>query len=240
MQDACKTIIKHDRNNCLLGDSQVVYTKSHGKLRSKYVLHSVAPTWSKYVLSLDSGPEEYEKFEPLLESTFVNILKLAHDYTKLKLSSLAFPVSSSSSGGAFDVPLELWAHTLYTQLVEFQLNSSEPENLTLRTICITSLESSTVKVLCDIFSNYFDSYSESSWAMPLSPMSRLLQQVIETKPPPKPKAVPPQQPISKAQESNQAQITILQRSSQNQQHPDVIKNQSWVYIYIYISIYLFC
>jgi O-acetyl-ADP-ribose deacetylase (regulator of RNase III) len=205
MHDACKSIIKHDRNNQLLNDSEVVYTKSFGKLRSKYVLHSVAPTWTKYILSLESGPKQYEKFEPLLEQTFVNIFKIAHDQNKMKLNSIALPVSSSSSGGAFDVPIELWAHTLYTELVDFQLTSDH--EISLKTVCITSIEPNTVKQLCDIFSNYFESYSESSWAMPLSPMNRLLQQAIENKPPP-----PPDTLISPKREEPPKQITILQRN----------------------------
>lgn len=211
MQDACKSIIKTERSNCLLKDAEVVHTKAFGKLRSKYVLHSVAPTWSKYVLSLDSGNSQYERFEPLLEQTFVNILKLAHDSAKMKLTSMAFPVSASSSGGAFDVPLELFAHTLYTQLVEFKLSSTgissddSTSTPSLKTICITSIEPETVKTLCEIFSNYFESYSESSWAMPLSPMSRILQQAIENKP--KPTKTAEQTTTNK----EPTQITILQR-----------------------------
>ena len=224
MHDACKSIIKHDRNNQLLNDSEVVYTKSFGKLKSKYVLHSVAPTWTKYILSLESGPKQYEKFEPLLEQTFVNIFKIAHDQNKMKLNSIAFPVSSSSSGGAFDVPIELWAHTLYTELVDFQL--ANDHEITLKTVCITSIETNTVKQLCDMFSNYFESYSESSWAMPLSPMNRLLQQAIENKPPPpkhtlispKREDPPKREEIPKSEEPLKReeppkQITILQRNS---------------------------
>ena len=181
MQDACKRILKQDRNSSALNDADVVFTKSYGKLKSKYVLHAIAPTWTKYVLN---NNDKFDKFEPLLEQTFTNILKQAND-PKLSLNSIAFPVSNSSSGGAFDVPLDLCAHTLYTQLVDFPL-----VNTKLKTVCITSLELSTVKTLCEIFSTYTECYSTSTWAIPQSPMDRLLQQVLETKPPIPVKTIP--------------------------------------------------
>ena len=96
---------------------------------------------------------------------------------KLQLASLAIPVSASSIGGAFDLPVELCAHLLYTQLID----SSIDTDTTLRTICITSLESETVRTLCDTFINYTDNYSESTWATPLSPMSRLLSECLPVK-----------------------------------------------------------
>ena len=77
-------------------------------------------------------------------------------------------------GGAFDVPLDLCSHTLYTQLADFKLDNDL--NTNLKTICITSLEENTVKTLCEIFSNYNENYSTTSWAMPFSPMIKLLQQ----------------------------------------------------------------
>jgi O-acetyl-ADP-ribose deacetylase (regulator of RNase III) len=211
MQDACKRIIRQDRNNVLLREGEVVFTKTYGKLKSKYVLHSVAPTWTKYLMSLNSSSSESspsvslsspssstsssssssnynkqdqyqnqqqhisvnaescEKFEITLEQSFSNLLRQAHD-PKLQLTSLAIPVMSTSMGGAFDIPLELCAHTLYTQLVDFNLTNELNKNL--KTICITSLECNTVRVLCDIFSNYTECYSESSWAIPVSPISR--------------------------------------------------------------------
>jgi O-acetyl-ADP-ribose deacetylase (regulator of RNase III) len=219
MQDACKRIIRQDRNNVLIRDSEVVFTKSYGKLKSKYVLHSVAPTWTKYVASVTtnnsnesspsvslSSPSSYssssssssssykqqqqqhqdnhqvvesnEKFETLLEQTFVNLFKQAHD-SKLQLNSIAIPVMSTSLGGAFDIPLDLCAHILYTQLVDFKLTNDLNKNL--KTICITSLETNTVKVLCDIFSNYTECYAKSTWALPLSPFSRLLNIALEEK-----------------------------------------------------------
>lgn len=197
MQDACKRIIRQDRNNTLLKDGEVVFTKTYGKLKSKYVLHSVAPIWDKYVTSLcglsnESSPsvslsspsssssssssnykqesvESSEKFESLLDQTFFNLFKQAHD-PKLQLMSLGIPVASTSLGGAFDIPLELCAHTLYTQLVDFKLTNDLNKNL--KTICITSLETDTVRVLCDMFSNYSECYLESRWALPLSPISK--------------------------------------------------------------------
>lgn len=211
MQDACKRIIRQDRNNVLLREGEVVFTKTYGKLKSKYVLHTVAPNWTKYVMSLNSpssesspsvsqsspssstsssssssnynkqdhnstqhnqlvaSAESCEKFEIILEQSFTNLFRQAHD-PKLQLTSLAIPVMSTSLGGAFDIPLELCAHTLYTQLVDFNLTSELNKNL--KTICITSLECGTVRTLCDIFSNYTECYSESSWAIPVSPISR--------------------------------------------------------------------
>ena len=213
MQDACKRIIRQDRNNVLLREGEVVFTKTYGKLKSKYVLHSVTPTWTKFLTSLNSSSSESspsvslsspssstssassssssssytnkqdqnqynhlamnaescEKFEIALEQSFSNLLRQAHD-PKLQLTSLAIPVMSTSMGGAFDIPLELCAHTLYTQLVDFNLTNELNKNL--KTICITSLECNTVRALCDIFSNYTECYSESSWAIPVSPISK--------------------------------------------------------------------
>jgi O-acetyl-ADP-ribose deacetylase (regulator of RNase III) len=104
MVDACKRILKEDRKNVVLSDSESVYTKSYGKLKAKYVIHTVAPTWSKYILNASNvnsgiGAESNleSKFEPLLEQSFTNIMKLAHD-PKLKLNSIAFPVASNSLG----------------------------------------------------------------------------------------------------------------------------------------------
>ena len=91
------------------------------------------------------------------------------------------------------MPVELCAHTLYTQLADFKLNNEL--NTSLKTICITSLEMTTVKALCDIFSNYNENYSSTSWAIPLSPMDKLLQQHredIQHLPKPKPQPQPSQ------------------------------------------------
>ena len=100
--DACKRILKQDRNGSVLNDSECVHTKAYGRLKAKYVLHTVAPTWTKYILngtsSISDGSENLEsKFEPLLEQTFTNLMKLAHD-PKLKIDSIAFPMASNSSG----------------------------------------------------------------------------------------------------------------------------------------------
>ena len=73
------------------------------------------------------------------------------------------------------MPIELCAHTLYTQLVDFKLNDNL--NTSLKTICITSLELDTVKTLCDLFSSYNENYSTTSWAIPSSPFINLLQDI---------------------------------------------------------------
>lgn len=203
MQDACKRIIRSERNNEDIHESEVVLTKASGKLKSKYVLHAVAPTWTKHIInssvhysgslsptsslssmtsSLTSSPTSStssasvciaEKFEYLMDKTFANVLCQAHD-PKLQLSSLAFPVSNTSIGGAFDLPVELCAHSLYTQLSDFKVSTST----CLKTICITSLEPETIKTMCDIFANYTDNYAESSWAVPLSPVQRLVNEAL--------------------------------------------------------------
>lgn len=115
-----------------------------------------------------------EKFEYLMEQTFFKILKQAHD-PKLQLTSLAMPISASSLGGAFDLPVELCAHSLYTQLCDYKVDKST----CLKTICITSLEPETVKTLLELFTNYTENYSESAWAVPLSPMTKLLSQAVQ-------------------------------------------------------------
>lgn len=203
MQDACKRIIRSERNNEDIHESEVVLTKASGKLKSKYVLHAVAPSWTKHIInstvqysgnlsptssmssmasSLTSSPTSStssasacigEKFEYLMEKTFANVLRQAHD-PKLQLSSLAFPVSNTSIGGAFDLPVELCAHSLYTQLSDFKVSTST----CLKTICITSLEPETVRAMCDFFATYTENYAESSWAVPLSPMQRLVNEAL--------------------------------------------------------------
>jgi len=189
-----------------------VLTKSSGKLKSKYVLHAVAPTWTNHIInsppittprdfhsqspsssmssmvSMNSSPTSSissasnasicEKFEYLLEKTFVNILQQAND-PKLHLQSLAIPVSDDGLlGGAFDMPVELFAHSLYTQLCEYPIE----KNNCLKTFCISSLEADTIKILCNTFANYTDNYSESSWAMPLSPINRLVSSALMNRP----------------------------------------------------------
>lgn len=173
MQDACKKILLNQANH-LLEDSQVCYTKSSGKLKSKYVLHAVCPTWTKCILeapSAEVNTQLSEKFESLVEKTFFNIFKQAHD-SELSLGSIAFPVSSNSSGGAFDLPLELFSHIFYTQLANFQAPSCSG----LKTICITSLELNTVKTLIDLFSMYSEMCSTTLWAVPESPITKLITQ----------------------------------------------------------------
>jgi hypothetical protein len=206
MQDACKRIIRSERNNEDIHEGEVVLTKASGKLKSKYVLHAVAPTWTKHILnssvqysegssptsslssiasSLTSSPTSStssasacigEKFEYLMEKTFANVLRQAHD-PKIQLGSLAFPVSNTSLGGAFDLPVELCAHSLYTQLSDFKVGMST----SLKTICVTSLEPQTVKTMIDIFANYIDNYLESSWAVPLSPVTRLVNEALRNR-----------------------------------------------------------
>jgi hypothetical protein len=86
--------------------------------------------------------------------------------------------ADSVLGGAFDIPVELLAHSLYTQLCDFRMDKST----CLKTFCITSLEADTVKLMCDIFANYTDNYSETSWAMPLSPLNRLVSNALLNRP----------------------------------------------------------
>ena len=111
-----------------------------------------------------------------MEKTFANVLRQAHD-PKIQLGSLAFPVSNTSLGGAFDLPVELCAHSLYTQLSDFKVGMST----SLKTICVTSLEPQTVKTMIDIFANYIDNYLESSWAVPLSPVTRLVNEALRNR-----------------------------------------------------------
>lgn len=168
MQEALKKYLLSSQNK--LNDSDLVLTKSYGKLKSKYVLHSVAPTWSKYVLN----KYQIEKFEPLVEKMFTNIITKAHDIS-LDIRSIAFPVSSTSTGGAFDIPLELLVHILYCQLAFFK---PTPEmNLKFDKICLCSVETNTCKQLCDLLTQYSEMCMTTSWGIPNSPMSKLVQQL---------------------------------------------------------------
>jgi hypothetical protein len=106
----------------------------------------------------------------VLEQTLLNVLKTSDSF---KFDSIAFPVSETSAGGAFDVPLELWAYSIYNQLLHFNEPCSN-----LKTICITSLEPNTINSLIEIFSGYNDSYATSSWALPLSPFGRLIEPYV--------------------------------------------------------------
>lgn len=245
MQDACKAIIRGHASG-LLDDAEVVWTKSFGKLRSRYVLHAVAPTWTKYMglddnyenednenclnnndlktsnsnnagnysaNGCDDDDEEDNPFEPKLAETFENLLlqftqnpstsltatatnnsnnsnnsinsNNGNSNSSTQLTSIALPVSQAcgSAGGAFDVPLELLAYTLFTKLVEFESPKNQDQQQLMKTICITSVEPDTVKTLCEIFAGYQEALLESSWAMPVSPMSRLVQKLDESRPP---------------------------------------------------------
>ena len=157
MQDACKLILRQNE----IMDGQVFLTKSFGKLKSKLVLHSTPPSWS----SLVRDQSEPEKYESNLELTFNNIIKLSNESN---VRSVAIPVETT---GAFDVPIDLCVHVLYTSLVNFYLSPDVDQ--TMNTICITSNDEATVKIIRDIFENYSECYAESSWAIPLSPLERL-------------------------------------------------------------------
>ena len=95
--DACKRILKQDRNSLNLNDSECVLTKAYGKLKAKYVLHTCCPTWAKYVANGNETNNLESKFETVLEQTFANVIKLAHD-PKLSLNSIAFAMASNSLG----------------------------------------------------------------------------------------------------------------------------------------------
>ena len=123
-------------------------------------------------------------------------------------------------GGCFDVPLDLCAHTLYTQLVDTKL--SNDLNTSLKTICITSIELETVKALCDIFSSYNENYSTTSWAIPLSPMNRLLHQYRdETKKTTKTQAEQQQQSVKSVPFTNNTNL-----NEANVVRVDTIKDNS--------------
>jgi O-acetyl-ADP-ribose deacetylase (regulator of RNase III) len=191
LQDSVKKILKKDT----LKDSDVIATKAYGKLRSKYILHTVTPSWSSYI----SNSNICEQFESVLEQTLVNVLKTSDSF---KFDSIAFPVSEKSTGGAFDVPLELWAYSIYNQLLHFDEPCSN-----LKTICITSLEPNTINCLVDIFGGYNDSYATSSWALPVSPFARLIEPyVVKTVEPPK------IQTPSNHKTENQVEIRIESKS----------------------------
>jgi O-acetyl-ADP-ribose deacetylase (regulator of RNase III) len=176
MQDALKKILHEHRQN-QLNDSDVVITKSNGKLKSKYILHAVAPTWHKYIVSNSThDPKLIRNFEPVFEKTLLNTLNYAHE---LKLSSIGYPSilldstdPANVGSDAFDTPIELFAHLFFTTLTEYDSELKNTRNNIK--LCITSLESEKVKKLCDEFSNLFDMYKETKWAMPNSPMQKLL------------------------------------------------------------------
>lgn len=200
LQDSVKKILKKDT----LKDSDVIATKAYGKLRSKYILHTVTPSWSAYI----ANSKICEQFESVLEQTLLNVLKTSDSF---KFDSIAFPVSETSAGGAFDVPLELWAYSIYNQLLHFNEPCSN-----LKTICITSLEPNTINCLIEIFGSYNDSYATSSWALPISPFARLIEPyVIKTNEPKSPKA--------NIKTENQVEIkiepkSVKQNDAQSNQH----------------------
>ena len=231
MQDACKAIIKTERHNVLLDDGECVLTNAYGKLRAKCVLHAVAPTWTKYVVNSPqqqtAGDDGSARFESLFEQTIVNAMRLAHHHKQQhRVHSMAWPVAAHASGGAFDIPVELYAHLLYTQLVNMPLlataavdleDNNQPGigDLTLRTICVTSMEAETVKSLCELFANYHECHVDSYWAIPLSPLSRLVQKVRDSLPPPPPpsSSLVPQMSQSAPAVSSGSLIANYQRPS---------------------------
>ncbi len=170
MQDSLKKILS-DRKN--LNEGDVVITKMNGKLKSKYILHSVAPTWHNF-LNLH-GNRNHKSFELLLEKTISNVLDKINE---LNLKSIAFPSISMSSTppsnigcDAFDLPIELFVHTIFMQLIDFEIKSNEKRIECL----ITSLERDKLQKICDLFINYFDMYSLSGWALPVSPLATLMK-----------------------------------------------------------------
>ena len=175
MSDACKKI-RASRSDHLVPDSEVVVTKASGKLRTKYVLHAIEPKWTKHIVEAIASEDVakndlIDRYEALLEQTFSNVLVQAHK-PELQIRSIAYPCASSAAGGAFDVPIKLLAHVIYTQLVDYPVTIRPNE--ALATVCITSLEDACVQTMGEIFQNYTECYSTSSWAIPTSPMAELL------------------------------------------------------------------
>lgn len=153
-----------------LSDSEVVMTKSHGRLKSRYVLHAVTPSWSKYVLE----KQNVAGFEPKMEATIHNVMKKAHE-SGLALRSIGFPVASAETGGAFDMPVRLFAHLLYSQLAKLELE--ENMSLALTKICVCSMEPAVVAELCTVFAMYAEMCEQTSWALPDSPMQALVHEL---------------------------------------------------------------
>lgn len=185
-------------------DSDVVMTKSHGRLRSRYVLHAVTPTWNKYVLE----KQHVAEFEPRMEETLHNVLRKAHD-PALALRSLAFPVASPQVGGAFDMPVRLFAHLLYTALATFELDEAAM-SLELTKVCVCSVEPSVVEELCSVFAAYSEMCEQTSWALPESPMNEIVHEIypnefdlLKVSPSP-----PPSPPMSNANENSLDGIVI--------------------------------
>lgn len=172
MQDSLKKILSASSSSAAkqLVDGDVVVTKAAGKLKSRYVLHVVAPSWSKCVVEKQNVAE----FEPRMEKTVQNVLKQAHDVT-LGLQSIGFPVASAKAGGAFDMPVSLFGHLLYTQLARFELN--EMMNVEMKKVCICSMEIDVVRQLIEVFGNYTDMCEQTSWAIPESPMNSLVNEL---------------------------------------------------------------
>lgn len=155
----------------------MVLTKSHGRLRSQYVLHAVTPSWSKYVLER----QNVNGFEPCMESTLHNVLLKAHtcaleDQHQQHMCSIGFPVASAKVGGAFDMPVALFAHLLYTQLAQFE-HEPATMNLELSRVCVCSMEPDVVSELCDVFASYAEMCDMTLWALPQSPMNTLVHEI---------------------------------------------------------------
>jgi O-acetyl-ADP-ribose deacetylase (regulator of RNase III) len=97
--DGCKKIVAA-RGGCATGDAVIT---TGGKLRAKFVIHTVGPVWS--------GGERGE--EGLLASAYRSSLRIA---AERRISSIAFP---SISTGAYRFPIERAAEIALHTVREF-------------------------------------------------------------------------------------------------------------------------
>ncbi|CAF0942130.1 unnamed protein product [Brachionus calyciflorus] len=172
MQDCLKKILQ-TKSNSAFEDSECCETKTSGKLKGKYVFHSVCPKWNNYIIERLSKPSDIniEQFENLIQNTISNLFQLSNEDKFSNCSTIGLPVSSIENGGCFDLPLELFAHYFYTKLSRQSLNY-------INSICITSVQEETVGKLIDLFKNYSETCSNTLWTVPESPFNQLVSALI--------------------------------------------------------------
>lgn len=176
MQDSLKKILNERKQP--LRDSDLVLTKSSGKLKSKYVIHTVAPSWHKYVTNSSKNIKTIKSLEPLFEKTVQRVL---NQFMELNMPSLGFPATLLSStqaqhvgSDAFDLPIELFVHILVNQLLEYTPSESRNKKIKTYRLIMAHTELEKVKLLRDSFSYYNDTIMTTKWAMPISPMRKLV------------------------------------------------------------------
>jgi O-acetyl-ADP-ribose deacetylase (regulator of RNase III) len=141
LRDDCQRIVDRDGP---LKVAEVVHTVARGRLKCRYVVHTVGPMW---MLSSDKA-----LCATLLQHTFENVLHYSNHVLKAK--TLAVPAIGS---GIFEVPLDVSAQTMFKAIQELTEKVSE---FTLHEIHLVNNDTNTTHLIRTIFEHLLTTTSQ--------------------------------------------------------------------------------